>query len=381
MKKKKRKAKENRIIFLNSDPTWFGSINIKSTQLSVALPCDCWNPGLGRLQGRLTLCSQALASKAPGIGASCPFHLFLWGSSWAATRAKASSGKSSCNLRVLESVRAPRYFFSLGWVCSELGQYYVHVDFFIYIHCMSKLNSSIKESSVISSISQPHPCYGVKSSICNLPDITLKDAWGWGDREEKVSTAGSAWNPGRWSQPSKPYPGSKVYLFVCFNHRPFFSPLFNSRFFEHKNNVFSSITKFWILGRYCRFLIHNEVSISVHPRVHDQPVRTFPKRVFFYGLRMSCLHTTCVTYFGYVHYLFLAFHFLLYLLTTFPSRLHMCMSTGPSPRSWVVLQGLHPWRKQTLLPAALLANSFPVQRGIFFFLLNSVLHTGIFCLP
>lgn len=49
-----------------------------------------------------------------------------------------------------------------------------------------------------------------------------------------------------------------------------------------------------------------------------------------------------------------------------PSRLHMCMRTGPSPRSWVVPQGLHPWRKQTLLPAALLANSFPVQCGIFF---------------
>lgn len=154
---------------------------------------------------------------------------------------------------------------------------------FFYLYTLHVKISSIKESSVISSISQPHPCCGFKSSICNLPDITLKAAWGWG--MEKVSTAGSAWNPARWSQPSKPYPGSKVYLFiclfVCFNHRPFFLPLFNSRFFEHKNNVFSSITKFWILGRYCRFLIHNEVSISVHTRVHDQPVRTFPKKVFF----------------------------------------------------------------------------------------------------
>lgn len=68
----------------------------------------------------------------------------------------------------------------------------------------------------------------------------------------------------------------------------------------------------------------------------------FLRKYFFYGLRMSCLHTMCVTYFGYVHCLFLAFHFLLYLLTTFPSGLHTCMSTGPSPRSWVVLQGLHP---------------------------------------
>lgn len=232
---------------------------------------------------------------------------------------------------------------------------------------MSKLNSSIKESSIISSISQPHLCCGFKSSICNWPDITLKTAWGWGGGEGKVSPTSSAWNPDRWSQPSKPYPGSKVCLFVCFNHRPFFSPLFNSRFFEHKNNVFSSTTKFWILGQCCRFLIHNEASISVHTRVHDQPIRTFPKKVFFfYCLRMSCLHTMCVTYFGYVHCLFLAFHFLLYLLTTFLSRLHMCLSTGPSPRSWVVLQGLHPWRKQTLLPAALLDNSFPVWCGIFF---------------
>lgn len=136
--KKKWKAKENRIIFLNSDPTWFGSINIKSTQLSVALPCDCWNPGLGRLRGLLTLCSQALAGMAPGNGAYCPFHLFLWGSSWAATTAKALSGKSSCKLRVLESIRAPRYFFSLGWVCSELGQYYVHVDFLsMYTACQN----------------------------------------------------------------------------------------------------------------------------------------------------------------------------------------------------------------------------------------------------
>lgn len=192
---------------------------------------------------------------------------------------------------------------------------------------MSKLRSSFGESSIVSCISQFHLCCGFKSHILGLSGITFKAAWGWGDGNGEVRKAGSAWKPGPCSQPSNPL-RSKVLPPTTHSqhHTTFFPPLLNSRFFEHRNNVFSSTAKPWVLGRDCRFLRHNEDSISVHCTVHDWPNRIFPKIVFRYCVRISCIHRIHIMHFGQVHSPFLALHFPLYPFTVALFQLHVFFS-------------------------------------------------------